>query len=147
MSKCKICGKNNGTLYDGVCAGCLAASGIQEAQEAEAEEYGDGVYDSGSQAMSKNIQGLFKHRVYTPPNLDTMEGVAKAAGYDVRSVAWKRDGKELFNQVQLRLPHIKSGRIRIGTATAFLGATEPQGTRKVLVKQIGTACMWEYVED
>lgn len=147
MGKCKICGKDRGALYDGVCAGCLAASSTLEAREAEAEECGDGAYDSGSHTIGENLQGLLRHRVYTPPDLSTMEGVAAAAGYDVRSAAWKRDGKKLFDQVQLRLPHIKSGRLKIGTATAFLEAVEPPGTRKVLVKQVGTACMWEYAED
>ena len=147
MATCRVCGREKNRLFDGVCSGCLASQSEHEAKLAEAEEEDAGQYANGSHTIGENLQAMVRHRPYIPPDLSTLEGVASAAGYDVKSAAWRKDGQKLFDLVQLRKVEIERGTLKIGSANAFLAAAEPEGMHKRLVKQIGTACMWEYVEE
>lgn len=146
MPECKLCHNVEKHLVDGVCLYCLAEeSRAAEKTAMDQENDHNGMIEPTS-TVADDFLGVFGVNRLPLPDLSDEKYVATHAGYDIRSKAWKRDGKELMKLVQAYQASIQAGDMDYGSAAAFLNQTKPN-CEKRLVKRVGSACLWEYITE
>lgn len=145
MPKCSVCGEEVGRLIDGKCTYCLTQESSRD-EKARMDEENDLGGLTQSTGEKQDFFEMFKGTAIPLPDLSDEGYVAKHAGCDVSSRAWKEDGKKLMNIIRKNKARVMAGEVDYGTAVRFLNVNKP-GTDKRLLCKLGSMCMWEYVKE